>query len=270
VDCANGAASRTARRLFERFDLDVEYIHDTPDGVNINDRCGSTGIASLQRVVRALDCDCGFAFDGDADRCLAVDEHGEVVDGDAILALCAVAMKRAGTLKGDAVVGTIISNSGLDEFGAREGIGVLRADVGDRNVLDMMRSRGCNLGGETSGHTIFLDDATTGDGQLAALKLLSLLSASGAAMSELRKTAPSYPQVIVNVPVGGAAGKAAVMESALLADWTREEEARLRGAGKVLIRPSGTEPVVRVTVEAKTHEIAVESATKLADLIKTL
>jgi phosphoglucosamine mutase len=270
VDCSNGAAYRTARRLFELFDLDVEYIHDTPDGVNINDNCGSTNITSLQSVVRALNCDCGFAFDGDADRCLMVDENGDLVDGDVILALCAASMKRAGTLRGGAVVGTIVSNSGLGEFGAREGIEILRADVGDRNVLELMQSRGCNLGGETSGHTIFLDDSTTGDGQLAALKILTLLSETGATPSGLRRSVPNYPQVIINVPVDGAEGKTAVMTNPKVADWAEAEERELAGAGMVLIRPSGTEPVVRVTVEAKTRKIAEDCALKLANLLKSL
>ncbi|MDR0862608.1 MAG: phosphoglucosamine mutase [Oscillospiraceae bacterium] len=267
-DCANGAASRTARNLFSRFDLDAEYISEQPDGVNINADCGSTHLDALRKAVVDGGFDCGFAFDGDADRCLAVDETGATVDGDAILALCAAAMKEDGTLRGGAVVGTIMSNSGLLDYCKTRGIDVLLSDVGDRNVLELMRARGCNLGGEPSGHTIFTDDSTTGDGQLAALKVLEVLSRSGKSLSELRREIPYYPQVMINVKVAGAEGKAAAMASAALKAAIEEERAKLGGGGKILVRPSGTESLIRVTVEARTTEIAGKCAERLVNLIE--
>ncbi|MDR3278411.1 MAG: phosphoglucosamine mutase [Oscillospiraceae bacterium] len=271
LDCANGAASHTARRLFSRLDLELAVINDAPDGVNINVDCGSTHMERLRDAVVSGGFDVGFAFDGDADRCLAADERGEVIDGDLILAVCARAMKREGTLKNNAVVGTIASNAGLDEFCAGEGLRLLRADVGDRHVLDVMRENGCNLGGEPSGHTVFLDDSTTGDGQLAAIKLLGILSESGKTASALAGGIPNYPQIILNVPVaGGEAAKNAAATHPRVLTAVAEEERALAGEGRIFVRASGTEAFVRVTAEAKDGEIALNCARRLEILIKTL
>ena len=271
VDCANGAASQTAARLFSSFNIDFELLHDHPNGVNINDGCGSTHMEHLRSIVKAGGFDLGFAFDGDADRCLAVDERGELVDGDKMMAVMGRHMKVNGRLKNNAVVATVMSNIGFHEFASNSGIELLCAAVGDRNVLEMMQKRGCNIGGEQSGHIIFLDDATTGDGQLAAVKFLNVVCSSGKKVSELVSDIPQYPQVLRNLEVcGGNAAKQAVMQSAELEKAIREEEEKLAGAGRILIRPSGTEALIRVMVEAKTEALADEVATNLIAVIQTL
>jgi phosphoglucosamine mutase len=271
VDCANGAAVYSARQLFTRLPLDCVLIADKPDGVNINECCGSTHIEGLQKLVAEGGFDVGLAFDGDADRCLAVDESGEIIDGDMIVAICARAMKESGRLRNSAVVGTVMTNSGIIEYMGTHGIGFFSADVGDRNVLEVMRSRGCVLGGESSGHTIFLDDATTGDGQLTALRFLEVLSESGAAASELRGEIPVYPQVLQNAAVDGDnAAKAALASDKRIEEAVGAARRRLTGGGRILVRPSGTEPLIRVSVEAKNVEIANEIARSLIDLIKSL
>ncbi|MDR0905733.1 MAG: phosphoglucosamine mutase [Oscillospiraceae bacterium] len=269
VDCSNGAASVTARRLFAGFMCKTEFIHDRPDGVNINAGCGSTHLDSLRKTVARGGFDVGFAFDGDADRCLVIDETGATIDGDILLALNALSMKKRGTLRANALVGTIVSNSGLDEFGRAADIEVYRADVGDRNVIELMLEKGANLGGETSGHTIFLDDSTTGDGQLSAVKFLNLLAETGDTASELARKIPKYPQVIVNAPAANA-DKAGKMASPQLAEAIGAAERELAGAGRILVRPSGTEAYIRVTVEAETTEKAHECATRVAKVIEQL
>lgn len=271
VDCANGAAAHTAGRLFSKLDIDFELLHDHPNGVNINDCCGSTHIEHLRSIVKAGGFDLGFAFDGDADRCLCVDERGEVVDGDRMMAVLGRAMKQKGLLKNDAIVATVMSNLGFHEFARENGINLLCAAVGDRNVMEMMIDRGCNLGGENSGHIIFLDDATTGDGQLAAVKFLSVVAASGKKVSELTAAVPQYPQVLLNCPIaGGNAAKDAVMSSSALRAAIELEETKLGGGGRVLVRPSGTEALIRVMVEAKTEKTALEAANNLINMIKSL
>jgi len=271
IDCANGASSETARALFETLGVEFFIISDKPDGVNINDNCGSTHIDALQSVVRNGHYDIGFAFDGDADRCLVVDEHGEVVDGDMILGALACDMLASGKLKANAVVGTVVSNSGMDVFAQTKNFEFYRAPVGDRNVLEMMRETGCNLGGESSGHIIFSDDATTGDGQLTAVKFLNVLISSGKTVSELVSDIPHYPQVMPGYKLtGGAEQRDAIMSNPrLLSEIARQEEI-LAGEGRILVRPSGTEPLIRVLVEAKTEALATEKAELLIDLIKNL
>ena len=228
-DCANGAASTTAARLFSKFDIDFELLHDHPNGININDRCGSTHIDHLQKIVRAGGFDAGLAFDGDADRCIAVDENGEVIDGDKMMAIIGLWMKKCGRLKNDAIVATVMSNIGFHEFAGNNGIDLLCAAVGDRNVLELMQQRGCSLGGEQSGHIIFLDDATTGDGQLAAVRFLSVLVASGKKLSELSAAVPQYPQVLLNAKItGGNDAKDAIMSSVALQDAVAAEEKTAR------------------------------------------
>lgn len=271
VDCANGAASATAARLFDRFPkLHTDVINADPDGVNINAGCGSTHLRSLSTMVKAGGYDLGLAFDGDADRCLACDELGGEIDGDQIMAMCGKAMLDRGALPGGAVVATVMSNLGLHVFCRQNGIKLLCTDVGDRNVLEKMEECGYLLGGEQSGHMIFRNYATTGDGQLTALQLLQLLHTSGKKASELTGVCKRYPQILVNIPVADKEKKSAVMESEQLRSAVAEAETRLQGEGRVLVRPSGTEALIRVMVEAKNVQTAKESADRLAELIKSL
>ena len=271
VDCANGAASATAARLFDRFSkLRTDVINADPDGVNINDKCGSTHIDGLAAMVKAGGYDLGLAFDGDADRCLAVDEQGSLIDGDQIMAACGLDLKAKGKLPGDTVVATVMSNLGLHLYTKEQGMHLECTDVGDRNVLERMLEKGYALGGEQSGHMIFLEHATTGDGQLTALQMLALLKESGKKASELFGVCPRYPQVLINVPVADNDVKKAVMANPLLAQAVQREEAGLNGEGRVLIRPSGTEALMRVMVEARSQEAAQATAQRLADLVSTL
>ena len=271
VDCANGAASATAARLFDRFSkLRTDVINADPDGVNINDRCGSTHIDGLAAMVKAGGYDLGLAFDGDADRCLAVDELGNLIDGDQIMAACGLDLKAKGKLPGDTIVATVMSNLGLHLYTKEQGMRLECTDVGDRNVLERMLEKGYALGGEQSGHMIFLEHATTGDGQLTALQMLALLKESGKKASQLFGACPRYPQVLINIPVADNDVKKAVMASPLLAQAIQREEAGLNGEGRVLVRPSGTEALMRVMVEAKTEETARATAQRLADLVATL
>ena len=271
VDCSNGAASATAPELFGRFRCFCDFIHREPDGVNINDRCGSTHLDDLAAKVVAGGYDIGVAFDGDADRCLLVDEAGSVIDGDRVLAVCGADMKRRGRLDGGTIVATVMSNLGLHEFCRENGLGLVCTGVGDRNVLEKMNECGYKLGGEQSGHTIFTDFATTGDGQLTALQFLDVLARSGKTAAQLSSLCPQYPQVLVNVSVPHERGeKERIMAAAPLAAAIAEEEGRLSGSGRILVRPSGTEALIRVMVEAKTEQIAGHIAEKLADVIKSI
>ena len=270
IDCANGAASATARKLFSRFALNVDYINDTPNGVNINNHCGSTHIEMLAEKVREGGYALGLAFDGDADRCLAVDENGGLIDGDQIMAICADTLTKQGKLTGSGFVATVMSNIGLHKYCTEHGLRLLCAAVGDRNVLEMMQREGMALGGEQSGHIIFLEHMTTGDGQLAALQLLSILAQSGRRASELASAVTRYPQVLLNVRVGGNDEKKAIMESPLLGEAIRKAEAGLGGNGRVLVRASGTEPLIRVMVEAGSEQTARETAETLVHAVENL
>ena len=271
IDCANGAATETARLLFRKIGTQFEIFHDEPNGVNINADCGSTHIGFLQDMMRTGRFDIGFAFDGDADRCLIVDERGDVVDGDMMLAVFACDMRASGKLINDAFVGTVVSNSGMDVFAKENAFTFYRSDVGDRNVLEMMREIGCNLGGESSGHILFTDDTTTGDGQLAAIKFLNALLASGKTVSELVLGIPRYPQVMPSYALtGGPEQREAIMSHPKLHERIADIENELAGEGRVLIRPSGTEPIIRVMVEAKTAQLASEKAGELLKLMQTL
>ena len=270
IDCANGAASATARKLFSRFALNVDYINDTPNGVNINNHCGSTHIEMLAEKVREGGYALGLAFDGDADRCLAVDENGGLIDGDQIMAICADTLTKQGKLTGSGFVATVMSNIGLHKYCAEHGLRLLCAAVGDRNVLEMMQREGMALGGEQSGHIIFLEHMTTGDGQLAALQLLSILAQSGRRASELASAVTRYPQVLLNVRVGGNDEKKAIMESPLLGEAIRKAETGLGGNGCVLVRASGTEPLIRVMVEAGSEQTARETAETLVHAVENL
>ena len=271
IDCANGAASETARSLFSAIDADFEIIYDDPDGVNINDKCGSTDIGALQDMMKTGRFDIGFAFDGDADRCIIVDERGETIDGDMMLAVLSRSMQSRGTLKGGGFVGTVVSNSGMEVFARENGLKFHRADVGDRNVLELMLATGCNIGGESSGHVILSDDATTGDGQLTALKFLNVMIDTGKTASELVSSIPSFPQVMPSYKLtGGAEEREAIMSNPRFLEEIKAQEALLSGQGRILVRPSGTEPLIRVLVEAKTVELADEKADYLINFIKSL
>ena len=269
VDCSNGAASTTAPELFGRFKCYADFIHREPDGININDHCGSTHLESLAEQVVSGKYDIGVAFDGDADRCLMVDEKGHFIDGDKIMAVCGTDMKRRGKLNGNTIVATVMSNLGLHEFCRNSGIGLVCTSVGDRNVLEKMVECGYRIGGEQSGHMIFTEFATTGDGQLSALQFLQILAASHMPASELVAPCPQYPQVLLNVPVSAERGvKESIMASEALKTAIAREEELLHGEGRILVRPSGTEALIRVMVEAKTEEIAQQSAEKLVKLIQ--
>ncbi len=271
ADCANGAASATAPELFGRFKARTDFISRDPDGLNINNRCGSTHMEDLSSAVVKGGYDIGVAFDGDADRCLLVDEQGGVIDGDKVMAVCALDMKRRGQLNGNTVVATVMSNLGLHEFCNNNGIDLVCTAVGDRNVLEEMLRRDYRIGGEQSGHTIFTGLETTGDGQVTALQFLQVLARSGKKASQLAAICPSYPQVLINVEVPHSGGvKERIMESRELADAVEREEGILGEGGRVLVRSSGTEALIRVMVEAKTGQIAQETAERLVNLIKCL
>ena len=242
-----------------------------PDGTNINDHCGSTHMEQLMAYVPAHGCQLGLAFDGDADLCLAVDETGKVVDGDQMIAICAKALKASGKLEKDTAVVTVMTNLGFFHFTKREGIHAVATTVGDRYVLEEMRAKGYAIGGEQSGHVILLHHSTTGDGALTAGKVLALLARKKCKMSQLNSCFDKFPQVLINVAVPHSGGvKEKIMASEALAEAVAAEEAALNGEGRVLVRPSGTEALIRVMVEAKTTEIAQTVAQRLADFIKSL
>ena len=271
VDCANGAASATAARLFDRFSkLRTDVINADPDGVNINDKCGSTHLDSLAAMVKAGGYDIGIAFDGDADRCLAVDELGNTIDGDQIMAACGLDLKEKGELSGDTVVATVMSNLGLHVYAKEHGMKLECTNVGDRNVLERMLEKGYRIGGAQSGHMIFLEHATTGDGELTALQMLALLKESGKKASQVFGACPRYPQVLINVAVASNERKKELMADDRLAQAVAGEEEKLGDEGRVLVRPSGTEALMRVMVEAKTQQTAQEAAQRLADMIAKL
>ena len=271
VDCANGAASATAPDLFCRLPLHADFIFDKPDGVNINNGCGSTHMETLCQGVVEGKYELGIAFDGDADRCLLVDEKGNIIDGDKVLAVCGRAMRHKGSLNGDAIVATVMSNLGLHEFCRKGDYNLVCTDVGDRHVLEKMIECGYMIGGEQSGHTIFREFATTGDGELTALQFIQAYCESGVPASELVACCAQYPQELINVPVSAVGGaKQRIMDDERLWEQVRRQEEALQGEGRILVRPSGTEALIRVMVEAKTVETAHNVAQTLADFIKTL
>lgn len=265
LDCANGAASAVMPRLLEELGCDLRVINKTPNGVNINDACGSTHLERLQSAVRKYGADIGIAHDGDADRCLCVDEKGNVLDGDHILVICALAMKEAGTLKNDTVVSTVMANIGFHQALKKAGIKVEVTGVGDRYVLENMRANGHNLGGEQSGHIIFSDFATTGDGLITATQVLCALVKSGKKASELNELMTSYPQLLVNVRVQSKEGWDA--NSRIMAAIAAGEKA-LGDRGRILIRPSGTEPLIRVMAEGPDRDELEQVCNSIADVIR--
>ena len=267
VDCANGAASSVAADAYRRAGAEVVTIHATPDGLNINADCGSTHLGDLIRAVREVSADAGIAHDGDADRCLAVDAEGNVVDGDHILAILARGLKERGELPGDTVVATVMANLGFTLAMRAAGITVVHTGVGDRYVLEEMRASGYTLGGEQSGHVILSEHATTGDGLLTALHLLAEVARTGSTLAQAASAVEKLPQVLVNVK---GVDKQAAAQSPAVAAAVAAAEALLGETGRVLLRPSGTEPVVRVMVEAPTSQQAEEVAGSLAEVLRGL
>lgn len=265
VDCANGAAYRVAPEAYRRAGAEVVALFADPDGSNINDGCGSTNPDHLREAVRAHGAHAGLAHDGDADRLIAVDERGELVDGDQVLAICALEAKARGALRGGAVVSTVMANLGFRRAMAAAGIEVVETAVGDRYVLEAMLERGIVMGGEQSGHLIFLDRHTTGDGILTALRLLSVMVASGKRLSDLAAVAPRAPQVLLNVK---GVDKDRLDGAGAVWEEVRRVEGELATQGRVLVRPSGTEPVVRVMVEATTEPAAQAAAERIATIIR--
>lgn len=265
VDCAHGAASRIAPEVYRRAGAKVVAIGAEPDGLNINDGCGSTHLDILSAAVREHGADVGIAHDGDADRCLAVTAEGAMVDGDAILAICALALREAGELRDDTVVATVMSNLGLHHAMREHGIRVLTTPIGDRYVLEALREHNLALGGEQSGHVVFTDHATTGDGLLTALRILTRMAATGRSLADLASVVHRLPQVLLNVHVKD---KARVAGSPTVSAAVADAERELGEDGRVLLRPSGTEQIVRVMVEAPTEKTAQALAERLADLVK--
>ena len=266
LDCAHGAASVAGPLALRDAGADVVAICAEPDGLNINEGCGSTHLGVLQRAGVEHGADVGFALDGDADRCLAVDHEGNVVDGDQILAVLALAMRDAGTLKSDTVVATVMSNLGFVQAMRLQGVGVRQTKVGDRYVLEAMKAFGYTLGGEQSGHVIMSGHATTGDGILTALHVLARMAERGQSLQDLAGVMTRLPQVLVNVP---DVDKSRTDEDAVVAAAVAEAEFELGDGGRVLLRPSGTEPLVRVMVEAGTPEHPSAVAHRLADVVRT-
>lgn len=268
VDCGNGSASATAPMLFSLLGAECEIINANPDGVNINDQCGSMHMSTISRFVKENACDIGVAFDGDADRCLAVDENGKLIDGDNLIAIFAYAMKQSGLLANDTAVVTVMSNIGFFRFAEKNNISVATTNVGDRYVLEKMLEKGYVLGGEQSGHIIFLNHATTGDGQLTAIKLISILKHSGKTASELASVMQSYPQILVNIKADQTAkNRLLIDEEVTVAAKLAEEQ--LAGDGRVILRASGTEPLIRVMIEGKNKDEIEKLANGIADIIKT-
>ena len=265
LDCANGASWSIARSVFESMGAKVYTIGCEPDGTNINAGVGSTHIEALQELVRAEGLDCGFAYDGDADRCLAVDEHGNLIDGDKIMYICARYMKDKGHLVPNEVTTTVMSNLGLYKALDEAGIEYAQTQVGDRYVWEHMRTSGGRIGGEQSGHIIFGKLATTGDGILTSIKLMEAVMGRKSTLGELAAPVHTYPQVLINVRVSDK--KAAMADPDVVAAAASVESA-LAGDGRALVRASGTEPLVRVMVEAATDEIAREQAQRVVDVIR--
>jgi phosphoglucosamine mutase len=265
LDCAAGAAFEAGPRALRDAGAEVIAIHAEPDGLNINDNCGSTHLESLQKAVIQDGADVGFALDGDADRCLAVDHEGNVVDGDQLLAILALALHDHHRLAKDTVVATVMSNLGFVQAMRGAGIGVRQTKVGDRYVLEAMKVSGYSLGGEQSGHVIMSDHATTGDGILTAMAVLERMATTGQSIQELASVMTRLPQVLLNVD---GVDKGRADDDPVVAAAVAEEEAGLADTGRILLRPSGTEPIVRVMVEAPTEQQAREVAERLAGVVR--
>lgn len=267
ADCANGSASVTAKRLFRELGVDATFLNCEPDGLNINRDCGSTHMEQLCAYVVKHGFDAGIAFDGDADRCLCVDEKGNIIDGDMIMAICAMDMKQRGKLRKDTIVGTIMANMGFNKFCDEQGIKFVPTKVGDRYVLEEMELEGYRFGGEQSGHIIFRDFATSGDGQLTAVQLLCHLRSEEKKLSELAAVMKRYPQVMVNVPIS-AEGRLAYYNNEAISEVISKYKEKLGDEGRVVVRVSGTEPLIRVMVEGIDQDAIHEAADNIAATVE--
>ena len=265
IDCANGASAAVAQKLFPRLGAKCTFIGIAPDGQNINKGVGSTHLENLEKAVVKGGFDCGIAFDGDADRCLGCDEKGQEMDGDKIIALLAMTMKEKGRLDGDTAVVTVMSNLGFIKYMESQGINTEKTAVGDRYVLERMLEDGAVIGGEQSGHIIFLEHNTTGDGLVTALQLLAVLKRTGRTLTDLAGIMKKYPQVLVNVHSDNKAG---LDDCQPIWDAVAAAEKELDGRGRILVRPSGTEPLVRVMAEAETHELTQRVVDDIVEVVK--
>lgn len=266
VDCANGAAFETAPMLFKELGAEAVFYNANPDGVNINESCGSTHIDLFSNIIKDGGFDAGIAFDGDADRCIMLDADGEIIDGDRIIAVCAAEMKKAGKLKKDTAVVTVLSNLGFHKMAKKHGINVVCTPVGDRYVLEEMLKCGYNFGGEQSGHIIFLDYNTTGDGQLSAIQFLSIMQKTKKSAKELASIMSVFPQIMINVKVNNLA-KSAYLSDEEISAAIDSAQKTLQNDGRIIIRPSGTEDLIRVMVEGSDFSKIDKIATGLSKLI---
>ncbi|MBQ4569273.1 MAG: phosphoglucosamine mutase [Ruminococcus sp.] len=267
LDCSNGSSSRTAKKLFEKLGAECHMLFDHPDGININENCGSTHTETLMKYVRDNGLDAGLAFDGDADRCLAVDDNGELVDGDYIIAIIAADFKSRGMLKNNTVVGTVMTNMGFQKFCEINGMKFVSTKVGDRYVLEAMRLEDYNIGGEQSGHVICLDYSTTGDGQLTGAQLLSLINRRQARLSSIATLMERYPQILINVKVSNENKNKFYTDKEIKEEIKRVENI-LEGRGRILVRLSGTEPIIRVMLEGEDYAEISRLANETAAVIK--
>jgi phosphoglucosamine mutase len=267
VDCANGSSCICAPEVFRRLGANVTVLHNTPDGTNINLNCGSTHMESLRQYVKENQIDIGVAFDGDADRMLAVDENGELVDGDQVMAICALELKKQNKLPYNTLVATVMSNMGLFVMAEQNGINVVQTKVGDRYVLEEMLKSGYVLGGEQSGHVIFLEHNTTGDGLITALQLLSIVKKTGQPLSQLKQVMKVYPQVLYNSRIKNEHKASFLKDSEVSAEISRIERL-LDKRGRILIRPSGTEPLVRVMLEGEDYALIDKEAKGLKEMLE--
>lgn len=267
VDCGNGAVFKAAPMLLRELNAEIIVINDKPNGTNINVNCGSTNPDMVKSLVLEAGADVGLSFDGDADRLIAVDEKGNIVDGDHILAICGTHLKKEGKLSKNTVVGTVMTNMGLDVYMKENGMNVIKTKVGDRYVIEEMLKEGYVLGGEQSGHIIFLEHNTTGDGLLTALQLISVMKETGKKLSQLSSIMTNFPQALVNAKVDGGK-KNSYLEDEVIKDEIEKLQKIFHGEGRVVIRPSGTEPLVRVMIEGKDEEEILKYATDLAKLIE--
>lgn len=266
VDCANGSASATAQSIFKKLNIDADFINNDPNGFNINYNCGSTHVDMLADYVKDGKYDVGVAFDGDADRCLAVDENGNVIDGDQLIAIFAKYMQKNERLDGNTVVVTVMSNLGFFHFAKENNINLEVTKVGDRYVLENMLTNGHKIGGEQSGHIIFKDFANTGDGQLTAIQLLDCIKSSGKSFSELASVMNKFPQVLVNVKANSEQ-KEIYLNSLEIEDYINQKEKLLGENGRILVRCSGTEPIIRVMIEGKNKNLIKEISNEIAEKI---
>ncbi len=267
IDAANGAAYRVASKIYQRLGAEIIVINNIPNGKNINVKCGSTHPELLQEVVKVYNADMGLAFDGDADRLIAVDHTGKIIDGDLIIAIIAQSFHKRGLLNNNKVVTTVLSNMGFEKYLEDKGIGLIRSNVGDRYVLEKMKEFGLNIGGEQSGHILMLDYNTTGDGILSSIQLVSAVLDSGKTLNELVEDIKLWPQDMVNITVSKEK-KVDWDTNKELVDFIREKEQEINGKGRILVRASGTEPLIRVMVEAENQETVDKYIKELSDKVK--